>query len=349
MVLDRFTNAFIHALLKSHSDNQGDSVLSLLLAKSPKYLHVIIDGDDAQMLQLAKQIALLAHFPTFKEEDPNTCTIITLLGSGKDVDWKSAFGNLCIVNAFADKLLNDWIKVPIDIRIEHDILSDMTAADWAKDHVDPNRVQVLFDKHNIASSEEGTDFLLDEHGEMLAKRVNAIYDESQRFDIIRAEDIEHVHEFDVPVEQFVQLSDLLVDEAWQNENTDKDSSRAMAISMFVRIEMLKCLKTNKDHSLYDTLTRHLPTMSCSEHARWNVEKLINGFRPYTKMEVIEDENLCGDTRTSRVNYLKKNDAIRAHLDLCSYSRLRRIDLKSIKYDSFLLLAMVKYWEQNINI
>lgn len=348
MVSDKFTSVFISALLANHSDTKEESILSALLAKNPKYLHVIINGDDDQMLHLAKRVALLAHFPTFYEEDYlNTCTKITILGKKSNDNWRDVFGNLCRINVTNDKVLDAWIAVPIDVQVEHVTLPDNSSIDdWARTHTDPNRVQILLTKKDIEESIDEPITLTNEQYELLAKRVNAIYDESQRFDIIRAEDIEHIHEFDTPVEQFIQLSDVQVDEAWHKENTDKESSRAMAISMFVRIEMLKCLKTNKDHSLYDTLSRHLLAMSQSEHARWNVEKLINGFRPYTRREVIADENLFGAARDVKIKELK-NSCV--HLDLCSYSRLRRIDLKSIKYDSFLLLAMVKYWETKMSI
>lgn len=350
-MINKIRNAFFNALLVKQ-DGDERTVLYKLLAKQPRYLHVIIDGDDDLMLETAKQVALLAHFPTFKEDNPKTRTRITILGKKKTSNFGDIFGNLSKVhiqakNENCDKSLESWIEVPTDVFLEYDTLGDSSVDKWRKDHECSDYLQVVLNKKCLEDENTNLFTLSAEQFESLAMRVNAIYDASQSFDLIRAEDVEHVHEFDIPVKNFVLLSDDKVEKAWGNPNTDKESSRAMALSMFLRIETLKCLKRGDDKTLYDTLVRHLVPMSQSEHARWNVEKLINGFRPYTMEEVIDDENLCGDARKDRIKQLKNDPAKKAHNDLGSYDHLRRIDLGAVKYDSFLLLAMVKYWEGNV--
>ena len=90
-------------------------------------------------------------------------------------------------------------------------------------------------------------------------------------------------------------------------------------------------------------------LSKSEHARWVVEKLIMGFRPLNEEERLEDETLSTNKKR-RKEYrdgLKKNAAKLAHIDLCSYSDLRRVDPDNMKYDSFLMLAIPKILENTM--
>lgn len=314
----------------------GEWLRPELFGQNPKYLHVIIEGDAEDSIELARQVALLAHFPSFDEKHPEeTATRITILSQTADEEWKIAFGNLLTGG-------KDWIDVALDVQIEC-VDPKKTAKKRKFDNANPNRLYVKFDTaqmQNVVCTKAEEEKRLE-----LAKRVNSVYEASSKFEIIRADDVENVHEFDVPVKHFLKQSSKEIDRCWADLKQDeRESSLAMADSLRVRIESLKKMGGGK--SCMETLTNNLAAMSRSEHARWNVEKLINGFRPYTKDEVIEDENLTGDERTKNIKAKKAN---RIHNDLCNYSRLRRIDLNSIKYDSFLLLAMVKYWEENINI
>jgi hypothetical protein len=84
----------------------------------------------------------------------------------------------------------------------------------------------------------------------------------------------------------------------------------------------------------------------SEHARWIVEKLIMGYRPLNEGERYHDETLHAQfkNKEKRKKYrdsLKRNDQDPAHIDLCSYRDLRRINPDDMKYDSFLMLAIPK--------
>jgi hypothetical protein len=84
------------------------------------------------------------------------------------------------------------------------------------------------------------------------------------------------------------------------------------------------------------------SLSKSEHSRWVVEKLILGYRPLNDEERAHDEYLqmqgCGRNKDYR-DMLKRRDKDPAHIDLCSYSELRRINPNDLKYDSFLMLAI----------
>ena len=85
-------------------------------------------------------------------------------------------------------------------------------------------------------------------------------------------------------------------------------------------------------------------LSVSEHARWVVEKLVMGYRPLNSKERYHDEMLHVQfkNKDKKKNYrdsLKRIDSDPAHIDLCSYRDLRRINPDDLKFDSFLMLAI----------
>ena len=84
------------------------------------------------------------------------------------------------------------------------------------------------------------------------------------------------------------------------------------------------------------ISDNIDALALCEHSRWNVERLILGYRPYSFQEHLEIEDLFGDEQAAYRKRLK-NDGV--HMDLCSYKNLRRIDPGNIKYDYFLMLAI----------
>ena len=67
----------------------------------------------------------------------------------------------------------------------------------------------------------------------------------------------------------------------------------------------------------------------TEHARWNAEQLLLGFRPLSREE--QDHVLAGEESfASRKAELKREKM--AHLNICSWERLHEIDRASIAYD-----------------
>ena len=68
----------------------------------------------------------------------------------------------------------------------------------------------------------------------------------------------------------------------------------------------------------------LDTMAKTEHARWNMEQLLIGYRPLTateQAEVLKDLKLKNPYKGKL-----------AHYDICSFARLEEIDKDSIRYD-----------------
>ena len=87
---------------------------------------------------------------------------------------------------------------------------------------------------------------------------------------------------------------------------------------------------------YDSLpnTVDVDSMAYSEHLRWTVERLMMGFRCLTKEEqepfVNQERKDIGKQNQSKRRYISKE---RAHLDICSGSRLKDVDPTVVKKDN----------------
>ena len=88
-------------------------------------------------------------------------------------------------------------------------------------------------------------------------------------------------------------------------------------------------------------------LSKSEHARWVVEKLIMGYSPLCAQQRFNDECLFYDKKKKNEyrKSLKRLVQNPAHIDLCSYADLRRVNPDDMKYDSFLMLAIPQILEK----
>lgn len=124
----------------------------------------------------------------------------------------------------------------------------------------------------------------------------------------------------------------------KNENFDYKTVR-------ITTKMLNYMIKNHEKDLLVLVGNNLKAMARCEHARWNVEKLILGFSPFSPQEHYEYNCRFGSSRSSYRNGLKKNKG--HHINLCSYEDLYRIDPDNMKYDSFLMLAMVRILREGL--
>lgn len=116
-----------------------------------------------------------------------------------------------------------------------------------------------------------------------------------------------------------------VDSLWKDLSTaNKWSNIYNSDSIPTKLRSLGYAKlTDFSHELNDEEVSMLAEV---EHRRWNMEKLLMGFRPLSE----EEQQQCLVGGKSIKNQLKKERM--AHLDICSLARLREIDPGSVKYD-----------------
>lgn len=133
--------------------------------------------------------------------------------------------------------------------------------------------------------------------------------------------------------------------AYCSENDVKKNESFGYKTVRITTKMLNYMIKNHEKDLLMLVGNNLKAMARCEHARWNVEKLILGFSPFSPQEHYEYNCRFGSSRSSYRNGLKKNKG--HHINLCSYEDLYRIDPDNMKYDSFLMLAMVRILREGL--
>lgn len=84
---------------------------------------------------------------------------------------------------------------------------------------------------------------------------------------------------------------------------------------------LRCIGFDGEQEL---TSEQVDTLAKVEHARWNTEQLLMGYRPLTE----EEQKTVHKDMRLKTPYKSKM----AHLDICSFERLMEIDKRSIKFD-----------------
>ena len=182
---------------------------------------------------------------------------------------------------------------------------------------------------------------------------NRIYSLGAVIDNIPAEDIHSAKRYTMALNLYDQdrlkkAAGPLIDEAaWQNQNTVKANLSSIYCADCFESRALSIMSEARKKSKIDELwARYNEPLSKSEHARWAADKLLTGYRPLNDKELFCDERLSYVPHVAaRKNQYRKSLKQRledpAHIDLCSYSDLRRINPDDLKYDSFLMLAIPK--------
>ncbi|MDY3670467.1 MAG: hypothetical protein SO050_04910 [Prevotella sp.] len=348
-----------------------------ILPDSKDHVHVVVIGTDRRMIFMLRQAALLTHYLNFDDETGANRTMLTLIdtsaanndelkatkarvdGAGYlsnltklcpwrygmwhgnqmsgnqahsylDIDLRIIGVPMEALNDYMTELLRDGERQRITVIAYKDILESI--------RVNNEDIHTkYFQKYEVPRKDvlfADTDRIMNLK---VAKKINAIYHFSNYLGDIRACDIDNVNRYSQAIKIFATYTkDKDLDERWDKL---KDlplilSNVYCADGIQSKIRGFKC-KTPKE--LQKIISNHLKLFAKCEHTRWNVEKLILGFREWNAREAYEYEFLYG---SEAKNYKdRKKIEERAHIDICSSRTLRRIDLESVKYDNFFMLAI----------
>lgn len=321
---------------------------------SNECLHVVVtDVDDEVsrplMLSVVRQVALSAHFINYKEESNTNRTVITIITHNvgiikEELEKEEYLFYLPIYGKGLFKNSNNSPvkgrpKVEVDIEIRFsETLPEGDSVIMKKDEVD-----------SFCNSKfEDELYTIDTRKAVYASRM---YDLGAEINNLPYDDIHSTERYSVALDvfQFMKLEDdlkPLVKNNWAESRnqvkvlealsnifcSDCFESRAKAVKIFSEQEGIS------ESEAWKKLNQEL---SKSEHARWVVEKLIMGYRPMSKDQQLEYESRFGDSRRQYAKGLKRPDNLKdlSHIDLCSFTNLRRIDPDNMKYDSFLVLGI----------
>ena len=321
---------------------------------SDGHLHVTVDGDAPVMLAVLRQLALSAHYPNFVEYDSihdRVCrnrSVLTLVSK------KDAAGITAEIGK-AEYLCNlvKYCKCTVygDVRNEDSFL-DVELEITHEAAVDPNGI--LFRQEDVTAFMQAarTDdvYSIDTRKAIFADRA---YRLGSDVDNIPYEGIFTAGRYNRALDTFRYrvLEDGprdggLVSSQWRNDfnAVRKGLSIILSADCFESRELAMkqlCpgyddLSLKKKKALWE---KYNEALSLSEHGRWTVEKLILGYAPLSQSQCLKYESLFGKRRAAYCAGLKNDITAPAHLDICSFWDLRRIDPDNIKYDSFLMLAI----------
>lgn len=320
-------------------------------ANDGHHLHVVLKGDSGLMLSVARQVALSAHYLNFDEEKKDNRTVITIVSNSAQIE------DILKKEEYLCNLLSlcKWTHGNVTYNAGSYIDIEINIVSNCNDKESEN-VKVIEESDIVSfcnSKLEDDICSIDTRKAVYAGRM---YNLGTLIDNLPAENIHDANRYALALDvfQFERLQEpldtLVNDSKWKDDQirvknglsnvfcADCFESRALSIELYRKD------KKQKDTELW---AKYNEALSKSEHARWVVEKLIMGFRPLNEEERLKDETLSTNKKRRKKNRdsLKKDADKLAHIDLCSYSDLRRVNPDDLKYDSFLMLAIPKILEK----
>lgn len=360
-----------HIVLNEINDLDG----GMMGYSSPKHVRAVIIGDDDLSIHIARQIALISHYPNFNDESGNNRTIITIistnaLGMADLENTKNRIANI------TGNLLSECLWKCISLGEVKETMTSKTERSFidvefefvGHDNKDTTYVindYIVPDPNEIVSIIAGSNTLTEQERKILepryhqckiidagrleredielkvdvrrAKMVNMIYYSGGHLDDIYLSDIFRVAAYKMALESYCRHSlTKAIESAWDNV-TDRKLKLSNVFSADCLECKIRCM--NADGINAGHLNgKMMEAYSNSEHARWNVAMLILGYRSYTHDERYKDECLYPDSdglKEYRVSMKRKHYA---HIDICSFNDLMRIDYGNLKYDCLLVLA-----------
>lgn len=341
---------------------------------------VDIDDDKELMLSVVRHLALAAHFANYEECDElgmitcKNCTTIYIVSATDNIEEElkkeEYLNNLLKYCQYTKngKIENDATQNKMIIPIDIDFHISNCISDKDREGaivMTPNDVTERL--HTMTEDEV---YSIDTRMAVLCGKTYALGADINNLPYEDIHDLSRYH-YAFNAFQHSSLQDtigLLITTKWQNNQATvkKGLSNIFCADRFLSIAagMKECSIPEKEDESTQWKEYGLK-LAVSEHSRWIVEKLILGFRPLSKKEHHRHECLLGNQREAYKKLLKENikkiletfhddytdeTAIDekggfytdpAHINLCSFKELRRIDPDNRKHDSFLMLAIPK--------
>lgn len=397
---------------------------------SSKHINIIIDGVSDLMLCIARQIALVAHYPNFDETSGSNRTVITILFDSSSepeiVNKVSREEYLCNLPTLCKYSVKTWNgkdaiitleenkQSYIDIELEFIDIKGHKSDDYLssnniveKEYIGRDDTYLLIKEETVRAKLKDEDIkAISTINIKNARRTNMVYCVGGDIDNLAPDDPNTADRYSRALHYFCyQQNENDIQKQWDGffkkdddgKLTDYIDGQIAVRNLLSNVycsdcfesrlrsvvtqnnlkkqfqgdwfKNLRCRYSNyykdimsdkpydidqktliwllnkKYRQVLRIVKENIASLAMCEHARWNVEKLINGFVPLTAKEHYEDNIRFGASRNSYRKKLKKKTH---HIDLCSYQELRRINPSDMKYDCFLMMAMVRILKEKYN-
>lgn len=329
---------------------------------------IAIGGYGGLAYAVVRHIALMAHFPEFDEEKDTGYSTITII-------YPERFGikelKAEIIRLGEEEHLFNLIKYSsytlVDAcgKTEHhpglpflDILFVLKATD----HYEPADGEIYITEEEITDYAEAHPSESFTDGELTAAMlVNQAYSTGAEIRNLSSTENDKASRYRMALDCLNsskrkdarrQWKDCLVTNVEGKGNLSRKALAGVLSCIFCadtfEIRLHQIMEINEDitheylianvNTIRRRIITRLNALSKSEHARWNAEKLILGFRPLNAEECYTEEMSVGQRDEYR-SRLKKKEFSPAHIDITSFADLKRISPEDQKYDYFIMLAI----------
>lgn len=338
---------------------------------------IVVDGFSPLMYCVVRQIALMAHFANFDENDENTCSKITinypesytLDQLKREIDILSKEEYLCNLIEYSDYTL---VSGTGD-KVEHKGLpfTDIKFILRAKgnDCHDDGKLTVREDDVLAYEKAQCGNMCFDEKDLKAGMLVNLAYSIGVEINNLPPTDNNTANRYNIALDCINSKRRKDMVRGWNKPFTstainqvdlknalsciycaDTFESRVRGLLRTTEPLSEKLLIANTN-TIKTAIARNLKKLSLTEHARWVAEKLISGFRPMSEEESYIDETNVGRRNPYR-KHLKNRSVDPSHIDITSFADLKRINPEDQKYDCFIILAMpivlkMKFGRRNV--
>lgn len=335
------------------------------------HLHVMVDGDSPMMLSVVRQLALSAHYPNYVECDVSgalVCrnrTVIMIKSKNEQIveelkkeEYLCNLMDYCKYSVFgAERNASSYIDIELNIveELPQAVIPDvvlMTEKD-VEAYFGTKKEEGFNVDTKKAVLASGMYKLGDVIGNLPAEDFHCARRYFQALDKFQYKQMDKDKEQplikenckDNPLKVKECMSNLFCADCFESRNKGMEKCFEETLRKKEEDKGRK-LRKRKREALEEELWEHYnEALSRSEHERWVVEKLVMGYRPLNDEERLTYENLFDDARKAYLKKLKTNASDPAHIDICSYRELRRVNPDDMKYDSFLMLAIPKILEK----
>jgi len=343
--------------------------------KSNVSMNFVFEGNSDGMKAVMRQVALRAHFPNFNESCRRHRSIYTIvLDTIKSEDHLKESvsllsGDECLGNLpkyckltfrfddnepFFIENENSFLDIELEIIGLCEYSFDKLFGNLDRSEINLTSGEiirtVLIRKSDLSkiSLDSREEFAIDIN---VAKRVNMIYKIGVDIDNLPAFDFTNYSMYNIAINVLKhRFSSKEIQKYWDELDSghsnasplEKVAKKLSNVSCADCLEQrIKDLKSEYDRdnevALDKMIKDNIEILAKCEHARWNVEELVLGYRPLNPVELWEFSTKIGEERD--IYRKRKRDTEKAHVDLCSCHDLRRINPSDLRYDYFLILAI----------
>ena len=319
---------------------------------SCEHLQVAVMDDSPLMLCVVRQVALSAHYINYDEDNEDESlrnrTVIILVSTNPKIkmelekeEYLCNLPKYCRYKESNSNVLNEDSYIDIEIQVKSELSDE-----------DKSNCSFVLTKEDVEAfcklkEKIGEDiFSIDTRKAVYASRM---YSLGAVIDNLPAEDIHCASRYVMALDvfQYSKLKEiprpLMAECNCNNQSRVKECiSNIFCSDCFesrcLSIQLCSNEDPEREKEIWGDYNR---VLSKSEHARWVVEKLIMGYTPFSREQRFKDESLSYVPKKRNLyrKALKNDSKHPSHIDLCSYTDLRRINPADLKYDSFLMLAI----------